>query len=161
MTIKTVQLCGPLHAVFNDSTNRFKLWEDMGQAPARQLLDVEGRNDTVKVGWLRWGACPRGEFRLGSPIRTDSQAFGAWFVPVLDPKTGGPMARFGRSGIGIHGGGTGLPNPYAPRQGWRKTHGCIRLQNYELEEFVRWLQRAQGAGFPTILSVAGKAYFER
>jgi lipoprotein-anchoring transpeptidase ErfK/SrfK len=159
--VKSIPVVGPLHAVFNDTTNRFKLWEDRGEEPARQLMDVEGRNDTVRLGWLRWGACPRGEFRIGSPIRTDSAAFGAWFIPVLDRGAGGPMKRFGRSGIGVHGGGTGLPNPFARGQGWRKTHGCIRLQNYELEEVVRWIQRAQAAGFPTILTVAGKAYFEK
>jgi RHS repeat-associated protein len=33
----------------------------------------------------------------------------------------------------VHGGGSGLPDPYAPRQGWRKTRGCTRAQNEDIE----------------------------
>lgn len=37
----------------------------------------------------------------------------------------------------IHGGGTGLPEPYALRQGWLPTHGCLRMQNVDGEELSR------------------------
>jgi hypothetical protein len=33
----------------------------------------------------------------------------------------------------IHGGGSSLPDPYAPRQGWRPTYGCIRMQNEDIQ----------------------------
>jgi len=45
--------------------------------------------------------------------------------------TGDPRGR------DIHGGGTGLPDPYAPRQGWVPTHGCTRGQNEDVQELNR------------------------
>jgi RHS repeat-associated protein len=41
--------------------------------------------------------------------------------------TGDPRARW------IHGGGSSLPDPYAPQQGWRPTMGCTRGQNGDVE----------------------------
>jgi hypothetical protein len=32
----------------------------------------------------------------------------------------------------IHGGGSGLPDPMAPRQGWVPTYGCARGQNEDV-----------------------------
>jgi RHS repeat-associated protein len=37
----------------------------------------------------------------------------------------------------IHGGGTGLKNPLAPRQGWRPTLGCTRAQNEDVEALCK------------------------
>jgi flagellum-specific peptidoglycan hydrolase FlgJ len=34
----------------------------------------------------------------------------------------------------IHGGGSSLKDPYSPRQGWRMTYGCLRMQNEDGEE---------------------------
>ena len=35
----------------------------------------------------------------------------------------------------IHGGGTGLPDPYhSPRQGWKPTLGCTRAQNEDVKK---------------------------
>lgn len=36
----------------------------------------------------------------------------------------------------LHGGGTGLPDPGAPRQGWMPTYGCTRLQNEDIQDLV-------------------------
>ena len=57
----------------------------------------------------------------------------------------GPKPRFGPgdctyietwhpNGKDIHGGGSGLPDPYAPRQGWIPTQGCIRMQNEDVDD---------------------------
>ena len=45
--------------------------------------------------------------------------------------TGDPRGR------DIHGGGSSLPDPYAPRQGWRPTKGCTRGQNEDIQELNR------------------------
>jgi len=34
----------------------------------------------------------------------------------------------------IHGGGSALPEPYADRQGWYPTLGCLRMQNIDGQE---------------------------
>ncbi|RYD93226.1 MAG: hypothetical protein EOP50_11445, partial [Sphingobacteriales bacterium] len=36
----------------------------------------------------------------------------------------------------LHGGGTGLPNPLAPQQGWKPTLGCTRLQNQDIRQLA-------------------------
>jgi hypothetical protein len=44
----------------------------------------------------------------------------------------------------IHGGGSGLTNPWAPNQGWKPTMGCTRGQNQDVEDLCdkiyRWKQ---------------------
>ncbi len=43
----------------------------------------------------------------------------------------------------IHGGGTGLDDPLAPRQGWKPTQGCTRGQNEDVEQLCRKIQQWQ------------------
>ena len=47
----------------------------------------------------------------------------------------------------IHGGGTSLPDPYAPRQGWLCTYGCLRMQNEDGEQLSN-LMIADGNNVP-------------
>ena len=37
----------------------------------------------------------------------------------------------------VHGGGSGLSNPMAEKQGWRGTLGCTRAQNIDLENLTQ------------------------
>ena len=62
----------------------------------------------------------------------DDQAYGCWFFPLGDSQQHS-FAQHGRAGVGIHGGGSDLPDSFAWRQGWEYTLGCIRLQNWDLE----------------------------
>jgi hypothetical protein len=48
-----------------------------------------------------------------------------------------------RRGRWMHGGGTGLPDPSAPRQGWKPTHGCTRMQNEDIQELVGLVRAAK------------------
>ena len=75
------------------------------------------------------GPLAAGTYTLAAPLYNDPGdaelvAEGPYFVPV----NGTP----GRTGIGIHGGGTGTAHPLAARQGWVVTFGCIRVQNVDL-----------------------------
>ena len=36
----------------------------------------------------------------------------------------------------VHGGGSGLKDPYAEKQGWRVTMGCTRAQNKDVENLA-------------------------
>jgi lipoprotein-anchoring transpeptidase ErfK/SrfK len=67
------------------------------------------------------------------------------------------MDRYGRAGIGIHGGGSGLPAPFAARQGWAKTHGCVRVQNEDLTKLVKIVKGCLAAGGHVRLTVSGEA----
>lgn len=143
-----------LHAIFDDTTNRLKLFDATG----RLVFACEARNDAVAgPGFGHNGDCPRGEFVLAPPRPKGTPAFGAWIVPILDPEAGGPMDRYGRAGIGIHGGGSGLPAPFAARQGWVKTHGCIRVQNEDLTKLVKSVKGCLASGGRVRLTVSGEA----
>jgi hypothetical protein len=52
----------------------------------------------------------------------------------------------------VHGGGTGLEDPLAPRQGWKPTLGCTRAQNEDVEEMCRrskrWLEKNPNKRIP-------------
>jgi hypothetical protein len=143
-----------LHIVFNDTTNRLKLFDAKGKL----VFACEARNDAVAgPGFGHNGDCPRGEFVLGPPRKKGTAAFGAWFIPILDGGAGGPMQKYGRAGIGIHGGGSGLKDPFAPEQGWVKTHGCVRVQNRELAMLTEKVKGCLAAGGRIVLSVSGEA----
>jgi RHS repeat-associated protein len=45
----------------------------------------------------------------------------------------------------LHGGGTGLPDPLAPRQGWKPTLGCTRMQNEDIQNLVDYVRQVQKA----------------
>ena len=136
-----------LHLIFYPSTNRLKTFDGKGV----MLLNIEARNRTVRNGqYDHWGNCPPGMFLLSEPVMANTPPFGKWFVRLNDWKGCTAMAAYRRSGIGIHGGGSGLPDSFAAHQGWVVTHGCIRAQNGELETLVKLLGKAQAS--------AGKCY---
>lgn len=150
---------GDLHLVFDDTQNACKLFKKVEKG-GEWLYSCSMRNDTVRRWFGRWGACPRGVFLLGAPSAVHAPAFGDWFTPLFDTKKGGPMEKGGRVGIGIHGGGSGLANPYARRQGWKPTHGCLRVQNEDNAILARHIREAQAAGRRAYVTVGGKAFHE-
>jgi hypothetical protein len=142
-----------LHLVFNDDTNHLGAWN----AAKVQTFACEARNRAVGGdGFGHLGRCPRGEFQLGRPKQKGTVPFGPFFIPVYDTSSRGKMAEFHRAGIGIHGGGSGLPDPFAPHQGWQVTHGCIRTQNADVVKLAALVLAAIKAGGKVYLTVFGK-----
>lgn len=141
------------HFVFDNDTDLLKGYDCHG----REFFRAECRNVAVGGdGFGHFGRCPRGDYEVGSPIRKGTAPFGEWFVPLLDYGAHHTMAEFERSGIGVHGGGSGLANPFSAHQGWVPTHGCLRLQNSELSRFVLWVRQAQAKGGKVYVSVCGE-----
>lgn len=67
------------------------------------------------------GSLPNGVYTGVTAEVTDGAygpAYGNFYITTRDPR-----AR------DIHGGGSGLPDPYADYQGWVPTYGCLRMQN--------------------------------
>jgi len=60
------------------------------------------------------------------PPAEDSDEYGTFYISTGDSR-----------GRDIHGGGSGLDDPKAPRQGWYPTLGCIRMQNEDGEALSR------------------------
>lgn len=127
------------HLIFDSDTQICKVYSF---ATHEKAFECEMRDAAVNgPGFDHWGRCPRGTYVLGTPIAHDQPSMGFWFTPVLNTP--------GRSGIGIHGGGTGLPDPMAAQQGWQVTHGCLRVQNEDNEKLVGLL-RQEGACYLTV-----------
>jgi hypothetical protein len=121
-----------LHFVFNRATERLK-----GYAVDGTLAwEAPCHNETVNPGFGHYGECPPGDYHLAFPeiIDPPEVPYGSWFIPLVD--VDGLWIKDARSGIGVHGGGSGLPSPFAAKQGWQITEGCFRLQNEDLTHFV-------------------------
>jgi len=96
-------------------------------------------------GYNEKGA-PRASLPLGTytasadePPTDNGPAYGTFYINTDDPR-----------GRVIHGGGSSLPDPYAPRQGWLCTYGCLRMQNEDGEELSR-LMIADGNGIELVV----------
>ena len=142
-----------LYLDFNPSTRRM-----IATSRGQVFFVCEARNDTVRPKqYGKWGHCPPGWYRVNAPVMTPgSVKFGPAFLGLFDtigPETAG-MKRWKRAGIGIHGGGTGLPSPLASRQGWRSTLGCIRMQNADLSSLVSLVNWVRGRGGECWIRVA-------
>jgi hypothetical protein len=93
------------------------------------------------------GRCPRGTYQLGRPVRVHDVSMGNWFTPLLDVP--------GRDGIGVHAGGTGAPEPFAPDQPLLKTLGCLRIHNQTNDLLGPELTKRFDAGESSEITVAG------
>lgn len=81
------------------------------------------------------GDTPRGVYEVSFIYDTQGEAaYGRWCIDLYD--LDGQERKHGRDGISIHGGGSASPTPFAARQGWYPTHGCIRVQNHDLETLI-------------------------
>lgn len=109
-------------------------------------------------GWkVPGGDTPPGPYRIGQihhigPDDPQAAAFGPVFLDLeelLDQER-----KFGRAGVGAHGGGSGLEDPWhAAQQGWQVTYGCVRLQNADLLrvlETVQWVRKQGGQAWMTV-----------
>ena len=89
----------------------------------RVVADYECRN-AFYAGYnedgLRRESLPNGTYEHVFAEITDEYgpAYGSFYITTGDVR-----------GRDIHGGGSGLDEPYAPRQGWQPTLGCLRMQN--------------------------------
>jgi len=165
------------HLIFNGASRLLKCFITGASAQGHPdgLLhtlpchDVGINDQYVTAGMDEYGSrckCPPGDYGVAAPMacatrnadgtvtrhNDDDAAYGCWFVPLLD--THGNEAAHGRSGIGIHGGGSGLPDPFALQQGWYYTLGCLRLQNADLEQtLIPFIQYIQSHGGQVTLTV--------
>jgi len=98
------------------------------------------------------GDTPPGLYEVGVVYDTSGESpYGEYCVDLIDLE--GQETGNGRAGISLHGGGSGLANPFAPYQGWQATHGCIRVQNADLTRIVRMLKDARKKDAKVFLTV--------
>jgi hypothetical protein len=101
----------------------------------------------IAPGFGHHGRCPRGSYPLGRPVSIHEVAMGDWFTPLENVP--------GRIGIGIHAGGTGLPNPFLARQHLLPTLGCLRIENQDNDELAPELQKRHDAGEKSEITIGG------
>lgn len=121
-----------LHIVVNGETQKAVCYRKDGSI----VFSCPARCFGQHADWTRPnGDTPPGIYRCGTIYDTRGEApYGRWCVDLEDLE--GQETGNGRAGISLHGGGSGLANPFAPYQGWQATHGCIRVQNADLERLV-------------------------
>ena len=145
------------HVIFNGQSRLLKCYI-FGEGQPRHILPAHdvGVNDAdVMAGEDVYGyrcKCPPGSgYRLGPPefLNPAEPPYGIYFTPIFDNPQG-TLTAHGRSGLGIHGGGSDLADPFADFQGWEDTFGCIRLQNHDnaiFAEFVNTVLGKSGIAF--------------
>lgn len=145
-----------VHFVVNAKSNKLKCFDSNG----KMRWMVEAHCIGVKGSYLnKDGNTPPGLYSLGAPdhIKPNESdeaknSYGPWFVPLQEEE--GQLTRLDRKGLGVHGGGTGLANPYrAANQGWMVTRGCIRLQNENVIKFANTVFQTRRLGGKAWLSV--------
>lgn len=140
LTIKSRMKEHDLHIVISGTTHKCTVWNKQGSP----LFVCEARCD----GWegpgydIQNGDTPPGLYEAGLVTWTQKAepnkiwyAYGPVFVD-LEELMDQERSR-GRAGVGMHGGGSGLPDPLANRQGWYKTHGCVRFQNQDIVHLTK------------------------
>lgn len=139
---------GDTHLVMNDASRTMTGWSYDGtrlfKIPA--LARGQGRenqwqdpNTDTPPGLYKVGSVWRDYDRLGaapSSPQWELLPYG-WYTLDME-ELEGQERRYGRAGIAIHGGGSGLgwPGCWAPRQALLPTHGCIRLHNADIRDHL-------------------------
>ena len=126
----------------NFSSDTLALREDLTEFTPEKLTavysygSIEARNDVVSGKHK----VPTGEHDFGKPRGPrgeTNESTGNWFVPI---------SVAGEDALGLHGGGSGLLDSFAPEQGWVLTNGCIRVQNQDLEWITGLILLDRAAG---------------
>ena len=148
---------GDTHLVVNPVTDTCKAYAFNGSL----LWGVPALTDGQHPNWrLYQGDTPPGLYRLGtvyddygedpSPAYNRTAASYGWMTfDMVDLE--GNEDRNGRSGICLHGGGSGLgwPGAWLPHQKLLPTWGCIRMHNSDLRNRVYPLYK-QGVVFLSV-----------
>jgi hypothetical protein len=115
-------------------------------------------NTDTPPGLYKVGSVWRDYERLGDMpgFQPDLLPYGWYTLDLVELEA--QERRYGRAGIAIHGGGSGLgwPGCWQPRQALLSTHGCIRCHNADLRDKIVPLL-AKGAIFVSVWQEAPAA----
>jgi len=93
-------------------------------------------------------ALPNGTYTLTAdePPAVNNAAFGTFYIDTGDSRE-----------RDIHGGGSGCDDPFADRQGWIGTYGCLRMQNEDGQALSRLIIEAGNAVEMEVINVDNEA----
>jgi len=123
---------GDIHVVIDASSESMQAYNFKGE----KLWSCEAHTYGQNPDWRRKnGDTPRGMYEVGVIYDTRGEAaYGDWCIDLVDLE--GQERDNGRDGISIHGGGSASPRPFAEKQGWYATHGCVRAQNGDMRSKI-------------------------
>lgn len=132
MKFKDVAKPGDIHVVVSASQQTMNCFDFSG----KKQWGIEAHCVGQLADWRQPnGDTPRGMYEVGVIYDTPGEAaYGDWCIDLEDLE--GQESDNGRAGISIHGGGSASPRPFADKQGWYPTHGCIRCQNGDMRQRV-------------------------
>jgi RHS repeat-associated protein len=99
---------------YDDNGNVVKTWDSLSTVAGNALPGAAGPYQSANV------------YPVRGPYKMNERAYG----PNDILKTDDIRGRW------IHGGGSRLADPLAPRQGWTPAVGCTRMQNEDIQELV-------------------------
>ncbi|MNS94210.1 hypothetical protein D3C72_1284210 [compost metagenome] len=97
----------------------------MLDANGRTIMNMDTKNQVAKTAEPGAAGPYSGSFTYCEYLKSDKR-----FGPVKWHTTDERLRW-------IHGGGSGLKDPFAPRQGWKPTLGCTRAQNEDVQELCK------------------------
>ena len=128
---------GDYHVIVNAASQTAKIFSFEGKL----LYTVPALAMGQDPNWrLTGGDTPPSVYKLGTFCNdkengTMERGYGWGFFDLIDcddrGKEDGENTN-GRSGIGLHGGGSSLPDPFTPYQKLVPTLGCVRVTNWDL-----------------------------
>lgn len=147
---------GDIHLVVADSESKalseMKVFDSEGRVLHNLPCLAKGQTADYSI---QRGDTPPGLYRIGRLHITQPHesthvwnAFGKYFLDMEGQQQN--EEQYGRQGCGIHGGGTGAPDPLAPYQKLMLTWGCIRVRNADLEKIIIPLYRETIAAGKTV-----------
>jgi hypothetical protein len=132
---------GDFHLVVNAAAETIKAFTFEGKFLWERPCLAMGQNPNWR---LRGGDTPPSVYKLGvlyddRANGTMLRAYGWQFYDMIDcdnvRREDGENTN-GRSGVGLHGGGSSLADPFAPYQKLVATLGCLRMFNADLEDYI-------------------------
>jgi GH24 family phage-related lysozyme (muramidase) len=155
---------GDTHLIVNDHTEKMDAYNSSGNRMWQISCLARGQgsdyvwsetNTDTPPGLYKIGQIYNDIARVGPNPSWDRTlaAYGWLFFDMVELE--GQERRYGRAGIGLHGGGTALgwPAAWAPYQGLVPTLGCLRIHNIELRDKILPLTK-QGTVFISVLQEA-------
>ena len=96
--------------------------------------------------WTRAGNTPPGVWHIGQIWKDKDNGemtppYGWYVFDLVDLE--GREDGNNRAGLAIHGGGSSLPDPFAPYQGLVPTLGCVRMNNQDLIALYQLTQKGK------------------
>jgi hypothetical protein len=129
-----------------------------------RAVGVRGPRRDITSGDTPFGVYRHTMTSGGAAASRLGKGYGTGKVYVDDHRSQmyGDVADARRSLIRLHGGGSGLSNPYAPNQRLLPTLGCVRMRNADVNSLIRHIERLSAGGEPLqFIYMGSEAYLFR